>query len=464
MGRRKAVPNHDRDPPGMTYGATTSGRSVRPRSPAEIIEPGRGPTRPKGGRMPRERRAVGSFVRFVSGVLTLLFVVLAASGGTGLYLYDQYEQPGPLADAATVAIPKGEGRIQIARRLESAGVISNRWSFLVSHLMKGLVRGRRKTELKAGEYQFSANASMKTVLETIASGQSIAYKLTIPEGLTSQQVVARINSAEHLAGEITQIPPEGSLMPETYQLAKGSDRNDIVERLQSEQKRFLDAEWEKRAEGLPIATKEEAVILASIVEKETGIKSEREHVASVFINRLRKGMRLQSDPTIIYGLVGGQGSLGRGITKSEKQQKTPYNTYRIDGLPPTPITNPGRKAITAVLNPATTNDYYFVADGTGGHKFSETLKEHNDAVAKWRRIERDAKTRALQSKQAANTRAISIPVPVTTAEGQATAGASGIIVSKTRAISVPAGSAVAAPVEAGATAAGVPLPVRKPKQ
>ncbi|MGH1417566.1 MAG: endolytic transglycosylase MltG [Hyphomicrobiaceae bacterium] len=449
----------------------SSGRSVRPRSPAQIIEPGRGPERPqgRGGRMSRENRRVGSFVRFVSGVLTLAFVLLAAAGGIGLYLYHQYQQTGPLTQATTVAIPKGEGRIQIAQRLEREGVISNRWSFLVSHLVTGFGEKASRSELKAGEYAFPANVSMKEVLEKVTLGRSIGYKLTIPEGLTTLQIVARVNAMEHLTGEITEMPQEGSMMPDTYQIAKGTSRADVLKRMQTAQQAFIDKMWETRAANLPIKTKQEAIILASIVEKETGIKSERQHVASVFMNRLNKGMRLESDPTIIYGLVGGKGSLGRGITKTERKQKTPYNTYTIKGLPPTPIASPGRKAIMAVLNPAATNDYFFVADGTGGHKFSETFREHIAAVKNWRKIERAAKANANAGRASSSTRAVSIPV---------TPGGSDspniIKVTKTKTISTTGQSASgqtdtanAPPAQepeavAAENATPVPLPERKP--
>ncbi len=457
--------------PGPRHDRVTTGRSLRLKSPAELMEPGRPPQRPKGGRMSRESRAMGSFIRLFSGILTMLVVVLVTTAGVALYLYNQYQRPGPLEEARTVAIPKGEGRIQIARRLEREGVISDRWSFLVSHLIKGMNEGRRSAELKAGEYAFQPGVNIKTVLERIASGRSVAYKLTIPEGLTSQQIVGRINAMTHLTGEITEIPAEGSLMPDTYQLAKGTPRIDVIKRMRKAQARFLDAEWDKRSADLPIQTKQEALILASIVEKETGVKGERGRVAAVFINRLRKNMRLQSDPTIIYGLVGGQGSLGRPIYKSEIKKKTPYNTYTIKGLPPTPIANPGRKAIHAVLNPAQTNDLYFVADGTGGHKFSETLKQHNSAVRQWRKIDQnrqwkknndskdtDDKDPKVKRESAASKTtqeaAASVPVPGVD-EGAETN-------SKDEASNT--SDPARQPAQASAVASAIPLPVRKPKQ
>lgn len=469
--------------PGHPQEHRTVARTLRPLSPAEIIEPGRAPKRPKGGRMRSGNRKVGSFVRFISGILTLTFVTLALTGGVSLYLYKQYTEAGPLTETKTIAIPKGEGRIQIARRLEGAGVISNRWSFLVSHLIKGTVDGRRAAELKAGEYNFKAGASMRHVMDRIASGRSVHYSVTIPEGFTSQQVVKRLNKMEHLSGEITDIPDEGSLLPNTYQLTKGMARADVIKRMRNEQQRVLDKEWPKRAENLPFSTKEEALILASIVEKETALSSERHRVAAVFVNRLRKRMRLQSDPTIIYGIIGGVGRLGRPILKSEIKQKTPYNTYRINGLPPTPIANPGREAIIAVLNPATTDDLYFVADGTGGHKFSSNLKEHNAAVREWRKIEKEKnKKRESLKRQNAQENKTTLakkkiepqppqqPSPKTTLVSANNSALPLLQVKRTQTIDV-AGTPTGEPPETQAQVSqdqpkkvAIPLPVRKPKQ
>ncbi|MEO1207055.1 MAG: endolytic transglycosylase MltG [Pseudomonadota bacterium] len=332
-------------------------------------------------------------MRLISGVLTVIAIVLLLAGGTVFFLNHAHTAAGPLAEAKVVGIPRGEGRLQIASRLEQAGVISNRWVFIINHLGRSWLTGDN-TDLKAGQYRFEAGAPMAQVLSSILSGRSYLKKLTFPEGLTSQQIVARINAAEFLKGEIKAVPGEGILMPDTYSFTDGYDRQAVLDRLAQAQKSFLARAWEKRQEGLPFSTPEEALILASIVEKETGQADERREVAAVFVNRLRKGMRLQSDPTIIYGIVGGKGSLGRPIYKSDIAKTTPYNTYRIDGLPPTPISNPGRASIEAVLNPTQSNALFFVADGTGGHKFSKTLAEHNKAVAQWRRIEKAARAKA----------------------------------------------------------------------
>ncbi len=285
------------------------------------------------------------------------------------------------------------------------------------------------------------------MLETLAQGKAVLYRLTIPEGLTSQQVVARLRADENLSGDVTDVPPEGSLLPDTYRFSRGMARSDILERMQADQRRFVAAIWDKRQPGLPIQSIEQALILASIVEKETGRADERERVAAVFVNRLRRKMRLQSDPTIVYGIAGGQGTLGRPITRADIDTRTPYNTYQIDGLPPTPIANPGRATIQATLNPAKTQDLYFVADGNGGHTFTTTLKEHNEAVQVWRKVERDIRARqaaAAPPGSPANASDANDAPSVTTARGGSPDTA--------------AGQPTAQP---GAT---VPLPLRKPRR
>lgn len=370
-----------------------SGRGIRPRSPAEMLEPSRAPERPRGRKPRSNGGAFGRIVRVVSSVLTTAVVAMGLLAGAMFLLNHQFERPGPLEVPRTIVIPRGEGRIEIAAQLEREGIITNRWTFIINHLVRSILNGER-LDMKAGEFEIAKNASMREVLETLSEGREVAYKLTIPEGLTSQQIVERLRADPNLSGEITVIPPEGSLLPDTYGYTRGTDRQALIERMSAEQRRFLMEAWETRQPDLPISSPEEALILASIIEKETGQPEERNRVAAVFINRLRKKMRLQSDPTIIYGIVGGQGSLGRPIYRADIKQKTAYNTYHISGLPPTPICNPGRDAIRAALNPAPTKDLYFVADGTGGHKFSETLQDHNAAVAEWRKIERAAREKA----------------------------------------------------------------------
>ena len=248
--------------------------------------------------------------------------------------------------------------------------------------------------MKAGEYEFPAEASISQVLSILRSGRAIIHKVTVPEGWTSAQVVERVNAHEALIGEIEDIPPEGTILPDTYVFQRGVERNVLLARMRDAQAALIDDLWEERASDLPFDTPEEAVILASIVEKETAVAEERQEVAAVFVNRLRRGMRLQSDPTIIYGITNGEQALDRPIRRSDIDEETPYNTYRIDGLPPTPIANPGRESIAAVLQPGSTDHLYFVADGTGGHAFARTLDEHNENVRRWRQMEREARAEA----------------------------------------------------------------------
>ncbi|MBA4132637.1 MAG: endolytic transglycosylase MltG [Hyphomicrobium sp.] len=432
--------------------------SMRPRSPSEALEPTRAPQRPRGGKIRQPSRVLSTIARIGSAIITLSVVALVVIGGLALLLGHFYERPGPLIEARSVVIEKGAGRIEIAEQLERDGIISSRWAFVANHLLRNVMSGGKPVEMKAGEYEIKAAASMRDVLELLGEGKSVLYKVTLPEGLTSQQIVERLLAEPNLSGEITQIPPEGSLLPDTYRVSKGMSRQELLGRMQAESAEFLARAWEKRAADLPVATPREALILASIVEKETGKADERQRVAAVFVNRLKKKMRLQSDPTIIYGIVGGRGSLGRSITRSDIDTKTDYNTYRINGLPPGPICNPGRETIEATLNPAVTNDLYFVADGTGGHTFSETLAAHNAAVQNWRKIE---KTQAGQERNAG---------PGVAEEGDVV-GAAGEAGSTDAAAAPEAGAAAAAVTAAPAVAAppapakksNIPLPVRKPK-
>jgi UPF0755 protein len=275
------------------------------------------------------------------------------------------------------------GVFDVADVLEREGVIDQRWPFIIS---VGLNKIRRN-EVKAGEYQFTKQESLQDVINTLVDGRVVQHAITLPEGLTSEQIVQRLLDTDFLAGNIKSIPREGSLLPETYRFPRGTQREQVIQRMQREQREVLQKAWERHAQDLPVRTPDQLIVLASIVEKETGRPDERSRVAAVFANRLKQKMRLQSDPTIIYGLVGGKGSLGRPITKSEITQPTPYNTYTIDGLPPGPIANPGRASIEASANPARTKELFFVADGTGGHAFAETLDQHQKNVAKLRALE-----------------------------------------------------------------------------
>ncbi len=314
-----------------------------------------------------------TFVLGLFGALSLL--------AAGFYAHSEYTAPGPLAESKVFVVEQGQSASEIGTALERSGIISNGRIFATMAQLTG-----QRTRLKAGEYEVPASASMQQVMGLIASGKAIAYKISIPEGFTSEMAVARVNANEVLTGPPATLPPEGSILPDTYVFRRGMTRQKLVEDMQAAQTKLLDELWVKRTPVPAIATKEQAVTLASIVEKETAVPEERPVIASVFINRLNKGMRLQSDPTIIYGIVGGKGRLDRALTRTDIETTTPYNTYRINGLPPGPIANPGRAALEAVLNPTPTEHLYFVADGTGGHAFAVTLEEHNRNVRKWREI------------------------------------------------------------------------------
>jgi UPF0755 protein len=440
-------------------------KTAAARSPAERLEPGRAPSRPRGLEAREPSRLVSGTIKFFSSLLTVALVAMVTASGFGLVVYHQYESPGPLEATRTIVVPKGEGRIAIAERLEKEGIITNRWTFIGGHLLQSMFGARKTPELKAGEYEIKDHASMRQVMDTLADGKSILYKVTVPEGLTSQQIVERLQGEPNLTGEVSKIPAEGTLLPETYPFAKGASRQELIDKMQSDMQKVVAKLWEKRDPEIPLRTIDDAVTFASIVEKETGRPDERVRVAAVFYNRLKKGMRLQSDPTIIYGITGGQGTLGRGLTKTEIDTKTPYNTYQINGLPPGPIANPGKAALEAALNPAKTNDLYFVADGSGGHAFTENLKDHNSAVQKWRDVEKQAKAKvgATDNDTAAKSVEPDPDVAPIPESGDA-------------AVAEPAGGGkiVVAPPSKGptpktvnvtpASAADIPLPVRKPKK
>lgn len=314
-----------------------------------------------------------------------LLVVLLAALGAGVvgYGYHAFTAPGPAAKngkETVVLVKSGIGLRGIADALATAGVVRRADIFMVGVRLIG-----KAPQLKAGEYAIPSAASMRAIMEILAAGKSIQHKVTIAEGLTSQMAFDIVKDADDLSGAPGAVPAEGTLLPETYLFQRGQTRQDLIAKMQAAQKDVIDALWKTRAPGLPIKTKEEAIILASIVEKETGIASERAHIASVFMNRLKIGMRLESDPTIIYGITKGY-PIGRRLLASEVRGATPYNTYVIYGLPPHPICNPGKDAIAAVLNPADTKDLYFVADGTGGHVFSDNIDDQTKNVIKWRKI------------------------------------------------------------------------------
>jgi UPF0755 protein len=373
-----------------------------PRSPAERLEPTRPAARVRRQRYDREPGGSWGLSRILSGLFTLLLVLMVATGGAALALHGWLNAPGPLARSKDVVIPKGEGSYEIATRLERERVISHRMLFVAGHRlyqMAAWVDDGRPMHLKAGTYQIPQAASVRHVIDLLTEGRTTTYRVTVPEGLTSHQIVERLKADPNLTGEIAEVPPEGALLPETFVVQRGSERQAIIDNLRAEAKKLAEKLWAQRRSDLPLRSWEEAVVLASIVEKETGRNDERERVAAVFINRLRKGMRLDSDPTIRYGLDLGKTVWNQPILKSEKAQKTPHNTYQIAGLPPTPICNPGKAAIEAVLNPADSKELFFVADGKGGHVFAETLKDHSVNVQKYRALERE-KAAALEKEKA----------------------------------------------------------------
>ena len=372
-----------------------------------------------------------------SNALSLLIVILLLCGGVILWGKGQYTTAGPLDQAICLRVETGSNMRRVSDELANQGAITNGRIFLA-----GADYEDKASKLKAGSYLITDGSSMQQIVDQITtSGRStcgtevnyrigilsaelqvreldpatnryvevlahdpaegeapaeyaevaaqsdVRYRVTLAEGVTSWQVVDALKSAEFLTGEVSNLPAEGSLAPDSYELTRGADRAELIARMELAQAELIAELWPARAEGLPLANEQEALILASIIEKETGVSSEREQVSSVFINRLNQGIRLQTDPTVIYGITNGQGSLGRGLRQSELRRETPYNTYVIDALPPTPIANPGRASIEAALNPANTDFIFFVADGTGGHAFAKTLAEHNRNVAEWRKIE-----------------------------------------------------------------------------
>ena len=375
-----------------------------------------------------------------SNALTLFIVVLVVAAGLLAWGREQFTGPGPLAEAICFRVEKGDSLSAVSRSLEERGAVSDARIFRIGAEYSGKADG-----LKFGSYLVAAKASMAEVLADLtAGGQStcgrevnfrisvasaevvlreldaatnryvevvkfdpaadaapsayvdvveaddIRWRVTLAEGVTSWQVVDALKRADFLSGEIAAVPAEGTLSPDSYEVERGADRAALLDEMAARQTATMAELWATRAEGLPYDTPEQALVMASIVEKETGIAEERKRVASVFINRIEQGMRLQTDPTVIYGITKGEGVLGRGLRQSELRRETPYNTYVIDGLPPTPIANPGRLSIEAALNPEKTDYLYFVADGSGGHAFGRTLAEHNENVAKWREIEAKA--------------------------------------------------------------------------
>lgn len=357
---------------------------IKPKSPREALQPEPAPAPPQ-----RSRHVRNPIVILINMVISLAVFGLAAVGGALYFGKHMFEQAGPLTEEATIIIPSGSGLTGITDRLAAKGVIDDtmldEWVFQL-----GTRFYKSATKLKAGEYAFAPGVSMKDVMTDLVDGKAVTHSVTIPEGWTTAQIIERVREHPILVGEITNVPAEGALLPETYTFARGATRQSVLNQMQAAQDKLLAEIWERRVEDLPVDTPEELVILASIVEKETALADERPRVAGVFVNRLNQNMRLQSDPTILYGLYGGEAWLKdrSAIKQSEIDAENNYNTYQIDGLPPGPIGNPGRAAMEAVANPSRTKDLFFVADGTGGHIFAETYDQHRANVRKWREIER----------------------------------------------------------------------------
>ena len=400
-----------------------------------------------------------TFGRVLTSLFIIITLTIVIAGGLVFYAQVQMHTRGPLVEAKIITIKRGMGSGPIAHMLEDEGVISNAGIFLASTYALRSSRG----SLKAGEYEIPASSSMSEVLSLLQAGKSLAYKVTIPEGWTTQKALERIAANKVLKGDISDRPAEGTLLPDTYVFQRGTTRDALIKRMLKAQTKLLDELWDKRQKNLPIKTQGQALILASIVERETGLDGERARVAAVFINRLNKKIRLQSDPTIIYGIVGGKGKMDRPISKKDIAQKTPYNTYQIDGLPPGPIANPGRAAIAAVLNPDKSDELFFVADGSGGHAFAKTLRSHEKNVAKWRKIERERKKAPVKK------------IPVKKPEQKSSLGVSPKSAQKSAAkpvavksnqISLPAATLsipVTAPASTTTSAAGVPIPLPRAK-
>lgn len=335
---------------------------------------GRGPARPRRTRSSRTTALLAALGTFAAFALIALISILVVLHG-----------PGPKArqgDATIVALESGSGVNAIAAQLKAAGVIRSADLFRAAAALSGSDR-----RLRAGEYEVPSGTSLNGVVKLLVSGKVVRHFVTLPEGWSSAQAVDILNAQPLLTGTITEVPEEGSLWPETYEISRGASRESVLIQMRRARDENLARLWPLRGTNSVVRTPEEAMILASIVEKETGVAAERPRVAAVFSNRLRSGMRLESDPTIVYGISQGR-PLGRGIRASELAAATPYNTYQIDGLPPTPIANPGEESIKAVLNPPRTQDYFFVADGTGGHVFAQTYEQHLANVARWRAVER----------------------------------------------------------------------------
>jgi UPF0755 protein len=370
--------------PAEAPGNSSADRRITPRSPRAALEP---EYVPMPTHRSRSKRARNPLVIIGNAIFTLLILLVVGGGAAVVFGKLRFEAPGPLQQDKVVNVPPRAGMIEIADLLRREGVIDEHWIVFVG----GVIALKARSELKSGEYLFPKQASVRDVVETLVEGKVVQHLVTIPEGLTSEQIAARLLDTPILTGPIKEMPREGSMLPNSYNFRRGDTRDLAIQRMQQAQQQVVKEVWERRSRDLPLRTPEQLIILASIVEKETGRPEERTRVAAVFANRLKQRMRLQTDPTVIYGLAPGKGTLGRPLTRADLERPTPYNTYIIDALPPGPIANPGRASIEAAANPARTKELYFVADGSGGHAFAETYDQHLRNVAKLRGIEQGSK-------------------------------------------------------------------------
>jgi UPF0755 protein len=391
---------------------TSSLGRASPKSPTEALQPEAVPPPP-----PRSAVVRHPLVIFFNFLLTVAIVGVIAAGGAVFATKMQFDRPTALDQPRAISIGRGLKVTGIAEQLQREGLIGSKWLFVA-----GVMLGHQQSNLKAGEYLIPAHASMRDIMDAMVTGKGILYSITIPEGLTSAQIVDRLNAEDILVGDVKAIPPEGALLPETYKFTRGDTRQSIIDRMERERDSVVNDVWAHRATDLPIKSAQELVVLASIVEKETALADERSRVAAVFVNRLRLNMRLQSDPTVIYGLFGGAGKpSGYVLTRADVEKATPYNTYVVNGLPPAPIANPGRASLEAVANPSRTRDLFFVADGSGGHAFAETYEAHLKNVARWRDINANGGAAAPGDSGAPASGAPAPAVPVAPA-GKAPAG------------------------------------------